>query len=712
MKSLISDNKGLEFRLIGGAWQPVIEDFAHLKTVLELDEAWFAITGIDISALRADKKFLEFLDTDKNGKIRTDEIKDAIRFMIDVLADGSGFDTRSRELKLSALNTNSATGAEILTSAKRVLSNLGKSGSDTISLDDIRDEKQIKSCVLCNGDGVITSEAVEEKTAKVIELAIKFAGAVTDLSGSSGLNAKGLDDFTAAAQTVLAWHREADAAPALIPYGERTKEVLDSYIQIRDAVNDFFLSSDTLAFLNTDPDRLAKKDSIADVRTPVEVLEMLKKLAVAAPAQDGTLDFNGAINPLLKERMNKFASLNEVTGCLENGRLSADAWKKLAATLAPAEEWFKRRPDHPVLFTVSRQELEEAVQDENINAIKDMIAKDLEAGVALAKVETLHKLLLFQCYMLDFLKNSLNLSALFDPKSTSWLQTGMLVMDGRHFSLAVPVANPAEHKKIAADSNICTAYVEISRGLPGALTKQLLAVAITSGNMRNLFPGKRGIFFDAAGDVYDAKITDFIRQPVSISEALKSPFYRMGEFIGKQADKMLTSKSNAAQQELSKSITSGKLPPAPDQKQQGFNGSMLLMGGGIGIAAIGSSVAFIVKSLQNISIWNIIAVICGIIVVFGGPIVVVSLIKLYRRDLGRFLEASGFALNFPLRLSRKLGNFFTLAPKRPLSSWIAGEKVIEAAEKRSTPVFLVILIILVLMIMTAGVTLYLLKHGF
>ena len=186
----------------------------------------------------------------------------------------------------------------------------------------------------------------------------------------------------------------------------------------------------------------------------------------------------------------------------------------------------------------------------------------------------------------------------------------------------------------------------------------------------------------------------------------------MGEFIGKQADKMLTSKSNAAQQELSKSITSGKLPPAPDQKQQGFNGSMLLMGGGIGIAAIGSSVAFIVKSLQNISIWNIIAVIGGIIVVFGGPIVVVSLIKLYRRDLGRFLEASGFALNFPLRLSRKLGNFFTLAPKRPLSSWIAGKKVIEAAEKRSTPVFLVILIILVLMIMTAGVTLYLLKHGF
>jgi hypothetical protein len=248
--------------------------------------------------------------------------------------------------------------------------------------------------------------------------------------------------------------------------------------------------------------------------------------------------------------------------------------------------------------------------------------------------------------------------------------------------------------------------VEIVRGLPGALKKQQLAVAITSGNMRNLFPGKRGIFFDAAGDVYDAKITDFIRQPVSVGEALLSPFFKLGEFLGKQAEKMLASKSNAAQQDLSKNIAAGKVPPVPtpEPKNNGMNGSMLLMGGGIGLAAIGSSVAFIVKSLQNVSIVHIIAILCGILLIFGGPMILTALIKLYRRDLGRFLEASGCALNFPLRLSMKLGNFFTMAPIRPLTPWEKSQILAkDSFNKSRNKTFYVLLILLVLALLTCGV---------
>ena len=35
---------------------------------------------------------------------------------------------------------------------------------------------------------------------------------------------------------------------------------------------------------------------------------------------------------------------------------------------------------------------------------------------------------------------------------------------------------------------------------------------------------------------------------------------------------------------------------------------MMLMGGGIGLAAIGSAVAFIAQSLKNVSFWNVLAV--------------------------------------------------------------------------------------------------------
>ncbi|MBR7105297.1 MAG: hypothetical protein IKC65_10150 [Lentisphaeria bacterium] len=704
---------GLEFRRIGGALQIVIENFEQLKQILALDEAWFAITGIDCNSLRTDQKFLAFLDSDKNGKIRTDELKDAVRFLLDVLKDGSAFDARSTELPLEAINTDSVTGAEILASAKLVLSNLGKPEADIISLDDINNEKQIKSCVLCNGDGIVDAASAEGAAARAIELAVRHGGSETDLSGAAGINAKRLDDFAAAAASVLAWYKEADDTPALLPFGDRTKAVLDAYLPVKEAFNDFFLSSATLAFLDTDPDRLAKKDSIADVKSPAEVMELLKKLAVASPSPDGQLPLAGAINPLWKDKVALFAGLPETAAFAADGKLSHEAWLAFSAQIAPAEDWFKRRPDFPALLAVSREELEEAASEPVLTAIRDLIARDLEAGAALARIETLHKLLLYQRYLLDFLKNFLNLSDLFDPHCTSWLQTGTLVMDGRHFSLAVPVTNPAEHKKIAATSNICTAYVEISRGEPAALKKQLLAVAITSGNMRHLFPGKRGIFFDTEGAVHDARITDFIRQPVSVGEALKNPFYRLGAFIGKQADKLMTTKSNAAQQELSKTIAAGKLPPVPAAKQpQSANGSMLLMGGGIGLAAIGSSIAFIVKSLQNISILNIITVLCGILLVFGGPVVIVSLIKLYKRDLGRFLEASGCALNFPMRLSRRLGNFFTMAPKRPVASWIGKEKLLAEAEAfQRKRLSLVFLIVLVLILLTVGVTLHLLNHG-
>ena len=91
----------------------------------------------------------------------------------------------------------------------------------------------------------------------------------------------------------------------------------------------------------------------------------------------------------------------------------------------------------------------------------------------------------------------------------------------------------------------------------------------------------------------------------------------------------------------------------------------MLMGGGIGLAAIGSSVAFIAKSLQNISILNVLAVLLGIIVIFGGPLVVISLVKLFRRDLSRFLEAEGCAVNLRMRLSHRMGKIFSFRPQFP-----------------------------------------------
>ena len=83
------------------------------------------------------------------------------------------------------------------------------------------------------------------------------------------------------------------------------------------------------------------------------------------------------------------------------------------------------------------------------------------------------------------------------------------------------------------------------------------------------------------------------------------------------------------------------------------------------IAAIGSAFAFMAKSIQGISIGSVLAVFLGILLIFGGPIILISLNKLFRRNLSIFFEANGFALNGQMRLSSKMGRFFTYTPRLP-----------------------------------------------
>ena len=83
--------------------------------------------------------------------------------------------------------------------------------------------------------------------------------------------------------------------------------------------------------------------------------------------------------------------------------------------------------------------------------------------------------------------------------------------------------------------------------------------------------------------------------------------------------------------------------------------------------------------------------------------ILTSLIKLYRRDLGRFLEASGCALNFPLRLSMKLGNFFTMRPARPLTAWEKGQILTRGMISKSRcKVLHILLVLLVLALVSCG----------
>ena len=672
------------FRRIGGAGQLALRDIDDLPHVLELDEAHWALTGIDIDFLRTDRQFLDFIDEDHNGIIQADEVKRAVAWFLAHIRPEARPELGSPELRLDSIDVSAPEGAALFAAARVVLRNLGIPDSPVLSLSQIRNDDGILSNACCNGDGVITpgcftgdcregASAIPENPhlAEIVSRIMEIIGSCRDLTGAEGINRELLDSFRSGAEQYLSWYEAPENRPELLrPCGERTADFAAAVENLQERIDRYFLHCAALDFLPGLSCRPPLVEGDGDRPESAPMQELLEKLPIATPRPDRVLDFSAPLNPLYEKELHALAAHPAMAEFLTGSVLSEAMWRRLTSLLAPCLEWKNAEPDK-AYEKIEPAILKQWLTDGSLEELRRRIDEDLTIARELTAYHSLIKLTLFQQYLLEFLNNYVSLGALFNPRAASMLQTGKLVMDGRHYTFATPVKNLAEHKRIATMSDICVLYVEATTGRTENARRMTLAVAVTSGNIRNLFIGKHGIFYAVDGSVWDARIIDLIQQPVSISEALKMPFFRFGEFVARLADRFFSTKSTEVQKTLEKTITTGAVltppAPAPAAKPQtpAVSGSMMLMGGGIGIAAIGSSVAFIIKSLQNISILNVLAVLLGIILIFGGPMVVISLVKLYRRNISRFLEANSCAVNRPMRLSRKLGLVFTFAPPLP-----------------------------------------------
>ena len=92
------------FRMVGGGLQLQIEKAADFVNVLDLDEAFWAMTAVDTNALRFDRRFLEFVDSDHDGIIRTDEVKAALRFAKTYFTDLTAMAGAESVIKISSLD--------------------------------------------------------------------------------------------------------------------------------------------------------------------------------------------------------------------------------------------------------------------------------------------------------------------------------------------------------------------------------------------------------------------------------------------------------------------------------------------------------------------------------------------------------------------------------------------------------------------------------
>ncbi len=658
-----------------------------MPLIQDLDEAHWIATSAPLETFNCDPVLLKYLDADGNGRIRTDEIRNAQKWLFDVLKDTSKLAGKSDCVSLDEINNENPDGEKILTAAKFVLENLGEKDAAEINLAQIRNRQEILGAGVCNGDGIVPPEVLPDdpKTAQLITDIIDTMGSKPDASGKPGVDAELLEKFTTAAKDHLEWIRQGkietdkESSPVMI-WGDATAGAYNMLAAVKDKFDEFFnlcalvqMDADTAEWIELNEAEVREKN-LTDV---TELENCVKSQPLAKPNPDGLIDLTVRVNPVWKDQLDAFSAtvLKNPALNLNPARFTREDWKSVKKLFAGYATWVSAKKG-PEVEKLEEKKLRHYLngRTREVEKLKDIIEKDKEVATELQQLENVEKLILYHKFLFEVVNNFVNLKRLFDPTAESLIQAGALVMDERRFDLAMKVNDLAAHKKIAVNSNICTMYLELSAKTGDKSDTMKVAVGVTSGFADNLYIGKAGVFFTPGGREWDAKIIDYISQPVSLSEALRSPFRKVGQFISKQVERFKTDRYKELETGMNKGITNAEkkltaAKPAPVAAGSFWgSGSMLMLGGGLGLAAIGSAFAFVVKTLKNVSMFHILAVILGIMLIIAVPIVIAALIKLRRRNVGMFLEACGWAINARMRLTYKMGLLFTHFPAYPPDS--------------------------------------------
>ena len=664
------------FRKLGGKYQLLIAEPEDLRFIPGLDEAHWIATGAPSNSFTCDEIFLKHLDSDGNIRIRTDELKNALLWLFSVLTDISILSEKTPSLKLDYINTEKNAGRQIHSAAKRILSNIKAEDKTTISLEQTRNSQQILSSAKGNGDGVITPESLEdEKTIQLINNIMQTVGSADDASGQKGITAELLEKFMAEANAYIQWHdqgtlkKDEKKSPIMIR-GEKTVTAYASITAVKSKLDEYFtyckmLKIDEAIEKRFHPDE--KTVNELDMNNPDSMAAYMSSAPLAKPNKELILNLDENINSAYTIAISAFTN-NVLPASGKLKQLSCKEWEAVKNEFANFAKWDTEKQG-TIVESLGIDLLREYINGKLTKKLKPLFEEDLAVAEEIKQISSVEKLLLFKQFILDFANDFVSLSRLFDPALNSMIQVGRLVMDGRHFDLNVKVEDRAAHKKIAEKSNICVMYLSLISKNGNTSSTMNIATGVTSGNISNLYIGKKGVFFTPDGKEWGTEVVDFIQHPVSVSEALWMPFTKLGAFLKKQTDKFTSSGYKNLEKGVGDGITNvGKTVSAPQPAKTSWTGPLMLLGGGIGIAGLGSAFASVTNALKSISPMQVLLFFIIIVIVVALPIILAAVFKLRKRNIGMFLEACGWAMNSSMRLTYKMGLLFTNTPALPENS--------------------------------------------
>ncbi|MEO0795778.1 MAG: hypothetical protein AAFX93_11470 [Verrucomicrobiota bacterium] len=701
-----------------------IDSADDLRLIDHLDETLWVASSCPVRGLDIDEKTLGLIDSDQDGRIRPPELKRAISWLFEALADYESIVDGRDWLELNQIDDNGATGQRIKQSALRILENLGRPNDSRITLADAMDRTGIFAKVKSNGDGIIPEEAAEsDETKAVIRDIINAMGAETDLSGKPGVTADKVNAFYTAANDYLNWwsegypenqeiqavdeplvveedtsisledaveehvKAEADvesAGPVVVnepkvshlnkdifPLGVETAAAFGALNALRSKIDEFFVQrkiavfdSAAVSFFNFRESDLLE----AGKRDEKTIQEVMSGLPLARVAVGVDLPLEEGVNPVYLSAVKIFETqvLRPVLG-EEKEFLTESDWSRVKEFFKAYEAWIGSKKGAEV-ESLGAERIAAILRGPEKEAIHALIQLDSALAGEIKAIEEVEKLLRLHRDLFRLVNNTISLSEFYDTRKDGIFQTGVLIIDGCALRMCVEVLDLNAHSAIAQKSGIYLIYLEAKRSdKPKPIT---VCAAVTSRSAGRLSVGKNGVFYDRKGLDWDARVAKVVVNPISLSEAAWAPFKAIGELITGQIEKITSSRQKALEQQITGSLTkldknvSGN--PAESLSSQSASKSNagiglggMLAGGGVAIAALSSSFAYIAQQVRSLpDIYFVYTALLVLLFVIG-PSMLIGFIKLRRRDVGMILEASGWAINGQMRLNIKLAHDLT-----------------------------------------------------
>lgn len=701
------------FSTIGGVKRVNIDTAGDLANLKLLDPKLWTALSCPINGLEIDHKTLALIDTDNDGQIRVPEVIDAVNWMVAVLKNPADLMKQETTFPLSAINDATEEGKTLLESAKVILRTMEKVHAQELTVEDTEDTKKIFAATLFNGDGIISEDATSDEDLKtLINDIMKHAGSVADRGGKEGISTDILNRFFEESEKYLAWqNKKENAANEILPLAENTDAAYANYLTIKSKVDDYFIRCRLAAFdpqsasvLNLQTERVK---TITD-RDLSANMDEIAAYPLARIEAGNPLPLTVGVNPAWEQQMHTFKTL--VADKLFPGKnsITEQEWNSLAAKFTAFSTWLSEKAGASV-EALGTERVRAILTGDSRQQLEALIAKDNEVAHEANNIIMVNKLVRYYRDLYKLLKNFVTFFDFYTPGSKAIFQAGTLYIDQRSCDLCIKVTDMARHEKLSPISGMYLLYCECTSKATNE--KMTVVVALTNGDIDNLMVGRNALFYDRAGNDWDATIVKIIENPISIRQAFFSPYRKAAAFIESSINKFASSQDEKALADMNSKIASipakaeadkAKKDAAPPFDVGKFVGIFAAIG--LALGAIGTAVASAVGGFMKLAWWKMPLAIAGLLLLISGPAMIIAYLKLRKRNLAPILDANGWAINANVTVNIYFGKKLTQLAELPDGSRV---NINDPFSKKKQPILPIVFLVSVLL----GVALYLLiKH--